>query len=223
MSFQPDMSFHYVINFLRDLDKNNSKAWMDEHRDEYKKAKDFLIGWTENLNGEIASIDPDYQPTSGKKAISRINNNLLYHPNKPTYKDHFGIELTQGSGSSAFYLHLGINGSFIGGGYYKPSKEELNKIREEIAKSGNKLKKIISEKSFVNMFGELDDENKLKTVPRGFSPDHEHVDLLRLKSYAVMSSVTQKEIMADDFIDTVTAIYREMLPLSQYLNQAVSA
>ena len=138
-----NVSFNYVINFLRDLDKNNSKEWMDEHRDEYEQAKEFLIDWTENLNHDLASVDDDYQPTSGKKAINRINNNLLYHPDKPTYKDHVGIELTQAGGGSAFYLHLGLNGSFIGGGYSKPTKEHLDSIREKIDRDGSSLKKII--------------------------------------------------------------------------------
>lgn len=218
-----NLSFNYVINFLRDLNKNNRKEWMDEHRADYEQAKDFLIDWAENLNHELASIDADYQPTSGKKAISRINNNLLYHPNKPTYKDHFGIELTQAGGGSSFYLHLGINGSFIGGGYYKPTKEHLDSIREEIDRSGDRLKKIIHKKSFVHTFGHLEDqENKLKTSPRGFSQDHPHIDLLRLKSFGILHSITQKEIMADDFINTVLSLYQEMLPFSQYLDKAVN-
>lgn len=195
---------------------------MDAHRTEYEEARDFLIDWSEGLNGELASIDPDYQAVSGKKAISRINNNLLYHPDKPTYKDHFGVELNQGGGNSSFYLQMGLSGSFIGGGYYRPATKVLNRIREAIAHNGDALKKIVSKKSFVNMFGELDDDEKLKTAPRGFSTDHKHIDLLRLKSYAVMRTITQKEIMADDFIDKVVSTYQEMLPFSQYLNQAVS-
>lgn len=54
-----NISFNYVINFLRDLDKNNSKEWMDEHRADYEQAKGFLIDWAENLNHELASIDAD--------------------------------------------------------------------------------------------------------------------------------------------------------------------
>lgn len=216
------MSFHTVIGFLRELSKNNSKDWMDQHRDEYESARDFVIGWAETLNEALLEADSSYRPVSGKKAISRINNNLLYHPNKPTYKDHFGVELNQGGGNSAFYVQIGTSHSFVGGGYYSPSKEELNNIRDAIAQTGNQLKKIASKKSFVNMFGELNDEDKLKTAPRGFSKDHEHIDLLRFKRYAVMRNITQKEIVADDFIDRVVSIYKETLPFSQYLNKAVT-
>lgn len=216
------MSFRTVINFLRELNKNNSKAWMDEHRGEYKEARNFIIDWAEQLNEALAQADDDYQPVSGKKAISRINNNLLYHPDLPTYKDHFGVELYQGSGNSAFYVQIGTSYSFIGGGYYSPSREELAKIRDAVADTGDQLKKIVHKQSFVDMFGELNDEDKLKTSPKGYDKDHEHIDLLRFKRYAVMHTITQEEIMADDFIDKVVSIYKEMLPFSQYLNKAVS-
>ena len=195
---------------------------MDDHRATYHEARDFVISWTEDLNWALEKTDPNYTPMPGKKAISRINNNLVYHPDKPTYKDHFGVELNQGGGQSSFYLHLGINGSFIGGGYYHPPKEVLDSIRDAIDYNGEALKKIIHQPSFVDTFGALEDEDSLKTAPKGFSTDHPHIDLLRHKSFAVMHSVTQKEIVADGFVGQVVSIYQEMLPFSQYLNKAVS-
>ena len=72
------------------------------------------------------------------------------------------------------------------------------------------------------MFGQLEaQENKLKTSPRGFSQEHQHIALLRLKSFGIMHSVTQKEIMSDDFTSIVLSAYQEMLPFSRYLDQSV--
>ena len=216
------MSFYPVFDFLRALDKNNSKAWMDEHRSTYYETRDFVISWTDDLNRALEKTDSHYVAIPGKKAITRINNNLVYHPNKPTYKDHFGVEVHQGGGRSSFYLHLGINGSFIGGGYYHPPKDVLSSIRDAIDYNGDVLKKIINRPSFANTFGTLEDEDALKTAPKGFPSDHPHIDLLRLKSFAVRHTITQKEIASDDFIDQVVTIYQKMLPFSQYLNKAVS-
>lgn len=217
------MSFHYAITFLRDLNKNNSKEWMDEHRDEYEQTKDFLFGWIEAINGELARIDDDYSTIAPKKALSRINNNLLYHPNAPTYKDHFGISLVKAKDKGGFYLHLGLNGSFLGGGYHHPSSKTLGKIRDAIDHNGEQLKAIITQASFVDLFGGLDDGDKLKTAPRGFSQDHEHIELLRLKSYTARCEITQKEMMSDGFVETVLTAYKEIKPLLVYLNEAVVA
>jgi len=68
----------------------------------------------------------------------------------------------------------------------------------------------------------LEKGDVLKTAPKGFSQDHKHIDLLRLKSFAVVHAVSQREIMAASFTDKVINIYREMLPFKNYLEKAVS-
>ena len=115
------MSFSQLFDFLRQLQKNNSKEWMDVHRKEYIKIRDFYIDWLDTMNTKLASIDDDYFDTSGKKAINRINNNLLYHPNKPTYKDHFGAGLDQRSKLGDFYIVFGVYASCVGGGGWLPA------------------------------------------------------------------------------------------------------
>ncbi len=216
------MSFYQVFDFLRDLNKNNSKAWMDEHRSAYHEVRDFVIGWIETLNGELQKVDSDFVAVPGNKAITRINNNLVYQPDRPTYRDYFGAEVDKASGKCSFYVHMSLGGSFIGGGFYHPSSEVLSSIRDAVDYNGDELKKIISEPSFVDTFGELEDEDALKTAPKGFSQDHPHIDLLRLKSFAARHTITQKEITDDDFTDKVVAVYQKMLPFRKYLHRAVS-
>lgn len=216
------MNFKKLYQFLRKLQKNNNKEWMDEHRDEYHSIRDSYINWLNEMDIKLAAIDPDYTPTSGKKAINRINNNLMFHPNKPIYKDHFGAGLDQESQQGDFYIHLGVNESFIGGGYWHPSSKILKSIRAAIDYNGEDLKKILNKKSFKTMFGEMIVDDPLKTAPKGYSQDHKHIDLLRRKSFAVSCPLTQKEVIAGDFEEKVIAIYKEMLPFRRYLNQAVT-
>ncbi|WGK65505.1 DUF2461 domain-containing protein [Croceiramulus getboli] len=217
------MSFYKLYDFLRDLQQNNSKEWMDEHRDRYHDIRDWYIGWLEEMDTKLAKIDPEYTHTPGKKAINRINNNLLYHPKKPTYKDHFGAGLDQESKQGDFYIHLGTSESFIAGGYYKPKRELLDSIRSAIDYNGDEFKEILNKPSFQNTFGGLmDDPDQLKTSPKGYSQDHKHIDLLRMTSFAVSHSVTQKEVMQEDFQDRVIEVYKQMLPFRRYLNKAVT-
>jgi uncharacterized protein (TIGR02453 family) len=214
-----------MFSFLRDLQKNNDKEWMDEHRDEYHAVRDWYISWLNELDAELGKVDPDYHSTTGKRAINRINNNLMFHPNKPVYKDHFGagMDLSDNGKQGDFYIHLGVNGSFIAGGYYKPKKEVLDSIRDAIDYNGADLKKILNKKSFKSTFGKLiDDGDSLKTSPKGYSSDHEHIDLLNRKTFAVQHEVTQKEVMQEDFKAKCVDIYKEMLPFRKYLNKAVT-
>lgn len=216
------MSFSKLFDFLRDLNRNNNKEWMDDHRKEYYEVRDFYIEWLNQMDIKLAKIDPDYSPTTGKQAINRINNNLLFHPNKPVYKDHFGAGLDKEKGKGDFYIHIGINESFVAGGIYRPKKDMLDSIRGAIDYNGEEFKGILSQKSFKDTFGGLMEDEKLKTSPKGYSKDHEHIDLLRNKSFAVMHSLTQREIMKDDFQQKLIDIYKEMLPFRNYLNNAVT-
>ncbi len=218
------MSFHKLFEFLRDLNKNNTKEWMDEHRSRYHEVRDWYIDWLNQLDQKLAEADPDYNHTDGKKAINRINNNLLYHPDKPVYKDHFGAGLDLGGNGKQgdFYIHIGINGSFLASGFYKPKKEVLDSIRQAIDYNGEKLKSILEDKKFQKTFDVIDDGESLKTAPKGYSQDHKHIDLLRKKSHAVQHDLTQKRIMEDDFMDHCVDIYQQLKPFRRYLNKAVS-
>jgi len=216
------MNFDILFNFLQELNKNNNKEWMDAHRKEYHKIRDSYIEWLNQLDIKLAKVDPDYSPTTGKQAINRINNNLLFHPHKPVYKDHFGAGLDKEKGKGDFYIHIGINENFVAGGIYKPKKEMLDSIRAAIDYNGDEFKEILNKKSFKQIFGGLMEDEKLKTSPKGYSKDHDRIDLLRNKSFAVMHSLTQKEIVKDDFQEQLIKIYKEMLPFRNYLNNAVT-
>ena len=217
------MNFNELYDFLRDLESNNNKEWMDNNRKRYHKVRDQYIEWLDKMNKKLAAIDPDYFDTPGKKAVNRINNNLLYHPNRPIYKDHFGAGLDQRSKQGDFYIHLGTSESFIAGGYWKPGNKILKSIREAIDYNGEEFIKILNKKSFQDTFGGLiETEEKLSTAPKGFSQDHQFIDLLRHKTFAVEHRLTQKEVISDNFEEKVITVYKEMLPFRRYLNQAVT-
>ncbi len=204
------------------LQKNNNKDWMDANRKEYEIVRDQYINWLDQMNSKLAAIDQDYFNTPGKKAINRINNNLMFQPNKPIYKDHFGAGLDQVSRQGDFYIELGINECYLGGGYWHPSSAVLKSIREAIDYNGSAFKTILNKKSFKKCFGNMIEGPQLKTAPRGYEITHSHIDLLRRKSFAVSCNLTKDEVISPDFDKKVIEIYKEMVPFRRYLNQAVT-
>lgn len=217
------MDFKALFQFLEGLQQNNNKDWMDANRKEYQSLRNSFIQWLDRLDTKLATIDPDYYPTPGKKGINRINNNLLFHPNKPVYKDHFAAGLDQKSKQGDFYIQIGVNDCELAGGYWKPDNKILNSIREAIDYNGDELKKIINKKSFQKTFGKLyDDGDSLKKAPKGYAIDHKHIELLQYKTLAVIHPLTKEEILSDDFEEKVIEVYKEMLPFRRYLRQAVT-
>ncbi|MFT4943365.1 MAG: hypothetical protein ACJAYD_000042 [Patiriisocius sp.] len=216
------MSFTHLYQFLSTLQKNNTKDWMDSNRKEYHSVRDFYITWLDVMNQKLAAIDPDYLDTPGKKAINRINNNLMFQPNKPVYKDHFGAGLDQMTKQGDFYIHIGVAENFIGGGYWHPSSKVLKSIRDAIDYNGEEFKAILEKNSFKNTFGVLIEGALLKTAPKGYSQNHVHIDLLRRKSFAVGRTFSRDAVLASDFEAVVVEVYKELLPFRRYLNTAVT-
>ena len=216
------MHFKEIYTFLEQLQKNNSKEWMDAHRKEYHQIRNAHIAWLEHLNTLFSSVDPDYYDTPGKKAINRINNNLMFHPNKPIYKDHIGAGLDQKTKQGDFYIEIGLTHNLLAGGYWRPKKEILQSIRDAIDYNGEELKAIIEKPSFTKIFGGLWEDDRLKTSPKGFSKDHPHIDLLRNKTFAVEVTLSRKQVLDSNFEDYLVTVYLEMLPFRRYLREAIS-
>ena len=85
------MNFKLALKFLADLNKNNHKEWLDQNRSTYKSIRKDMIDWAEAIDFKLSQVDPDYYSLPGNKALNRINNNLLYHPSKPPYKDQYAF------------------------------------------------------------------------------------------------------------------------------------
>jgi len=216
------MNFNKLFDFLNELEKNNSKAWMDTNRKRYKEIRTEFISWLDDLDNTLADIDKYYYPTPGKKGINRINNNLMFHPNKPIYKDHFGASMDKAPGTGDFYIQIGINESLLAGGIWRPDPKSLRSIRDAIDYNGEELIKIINKDSFKETFGSLYIDEKLKAAPKGFKKEHPYIDLLRNKSYAVVHELSKDQVLSNDFKQIVIKVYREMLPFRRYLNNALT-
>ena len=214
------MARKVIFEFLEQLNANNSKEWMDANRAWYEEAKNEVVNLFEPILASLKEIDPRIVQPSARKAISRINNNLMFHPERPTYKNHFGVVFGHGKGLADFYVHLGSDETLIAGGIWHPDSERLKKIRTEIDYEGRKLMKTLHAEPFKSWF-HFYTEEALKTAPKGYSQDHEFIELLRLKSIAAIRPITRKDILSDGFHDMVIESYTVILPMIDFLYVAL--
>lgn len=216
------MDFTELFDFLSELEQNNTKEWMDAHRKWYTRMRNGYIHWLDDLDTTLAAMDTEYYATPGKKGINRINNNLMFHPNKPIYKDHFGAGVDKAPHTADFYIQVGINRSLFAGGFWRPEPKILRSIREAIDYDGDEFLEIINKRSFKKTFGTLVEDQKLKNAPKGFSNDHPHIDILKNKTFAVIHDLKKEEVLHKDFKKKLISVYTEMLPFRRYLNRAVT-
>lgn len=186
-----------TFEFLKQLAANNSKEWMDANRPWYQDIRQGLIDFAQELNDAFAEVYP--MPTSDiRKSVARINNNRRFQPDKPIYKDHFGLMMKRRSSQhSDFYIHLAPETCFVGTGLYHPPKEALNALRDLIAQKGDVLRELKKKSAFKKYYGDFSGE-KLKTSPRDFSQDHPQIDLLRYKDLIITRDLSTSAFLKDD-------------------------
>jgi uncharacterized protein (TIGR02453 family) len=214
------MSKKLIFEFLEDLNRNNSKEWMDANRKRYEEAKTIIQDVFDPILEALKEIDPRIIQPNARKSINRINNNLMFHPDRPIYKDHFGIGFGHGKGLADFYIHLGINETMIAGGLWHPDSEKLKKVRMEIDYEGGKLQAALDAEPFKSCF-QLYNEDSLKTTPKGFDKEHEYIHLLRLKSFAAIRPIRREDILSNRFKDIVMESYGAILPMIDFINVAL--
>lgn len=214
-----------ILDFLKALQKNNNKEWMDAHRAEYEVARDAFKELVNVLLTEVIRFDEDLTGLAPKDCIFRINRDIRFSKDKTPYKTNFGAALSEGgrrSPNAVYYLHLQpYNESFIAGGMYMPDKEYLAKIRQEVDYNPDELKKIVKAPDFKKHFGSIQGE-KLSRPPKGYDATHPNIELLKLKSYILLHRLTDEEVISENFLPEVIHMFQVMQPFIKYLNVAIS-
>jgi len=215
------MAKQNIFKFLEALSANNSKEWMDKNRSWYEDTKREVVDLFDPILEEVKRVDPRIVQPNARRAISRINNNLMFHPDRPTYKDHFGVVFGYGKGLADFYVGLGVRETEIAGGLWHPDSERLKKVRMEIDYEGDKLASILNSEAFSRSF-DLYKLDTLKTTPKGYPKDHEHIELLRLKTLAAFRQITRKDVYSSHFSEMVVESYLAIVPLLDFINTAIT-
>jgi uncharacterized protein (DUF2461 family) len=94
----------------------------------------------------------------------------------------------------------------------------LKALRTEFFQVPEELLEILEAPEFKKYFNGLWDQDKLKTAPKGFPKDFEHIDLLKHKHYIVLTELSTKDIESTDLLPKLVTIHRALYPLNKLLN-----
>jgi len=215
-----------TLDFLKELIDNNNREWFQANKPRYDQARENMIGFTGELIKLLHKIDPEIDSDlDPKKCVMRIYRDIRFSLNKTPYKNNFGVSVpTRGlkNGGAEYYLHITPGGSFIAGGYWMPEGDHLKAIRQEIDYNGSELKKVIDEPEFVKLFGDFRNQEKLKTLPQGYTADNEHIDLLKLKSFIVMHYLTDDEVCSEEGLQQIASLCNKIHPINVFLKNALA-
>ncbi|MFT4753576.1 MAG: hypothetical protein ACI9GM_000180 [Salibacteraceae bacterium] len=210
------------VSFLTHLSKNNNKDWFTENKPEYISAHENMVDFADEVLTLLNEIDKIETPT-GKKALKRIYRDVRFSKNKTPYKNNFGLSFSRQGASrrGGFYVHIQPNASFIGGGFWSPEKEDLQRIRKHVEVDDSELRKILSSKDFQSTFGTMTGE-QLKTAPKGFDKEHSAIDLLRYKQFLIGREFTDTEVLTANFATKVAETLEAMLPFFNVMTEMLT-
>lgn len=212
-----------VFDFLTELRLNNNKEWFDENRHRYEESRKKVLYLTDMVINEIKSFDPGIGNVTAKDCVFRIFRDVRFSNDKTPYKINMGSFIAKGGRKSigaGYYFHIEPGGSFVGGGAYCPQPDILKAIRTEIFDHPEEFKKLINSKSFTDIYTEMYDD-QLKTPPKGFPKDFPDIGLLKYKSYAFTSKISDFELLKGNFGNRIITAFKELAPVNHFLNIAI--
>lgn len=206
------------ITFLKNLEKNNDRDWFTENKTQYTTAQNNIIAFADQLI-VLMNYHDAIENASGKKSLYRIYNDVRFSKNKLPYKPRFAIGLQRATAlkRGGYYLNIQPGNNFLACGFFSPNPDDLKRIRKDIELNPKAWRKILNATSIKENFTELAG-NKVLTSPRGFSKDHEAIDLIRYKQFILRHNFTDQEVVDPYFVNKVNALFKSVRPFFNYLS-----
>jgi uncharacterized protein (TIGR02453 family) len=220
-SFGPEL-----FAFLADLRANNNREWFAASRDRYEEhllepAIAFIGAFAPRLEEISPCFRADARPSGG--SLFRIYRDTRFSKDKTPYKTNLGIhfrhERAKDAHAPGYYLHIGPDEIFAGGGIWHPDTEAATRIREAIVADPEGWRQATRGGTFAERFRLGGDS--LKRVPPWADREHPLADDLRRKDFFGSTRLSEGDVVASGFVDEYARICRELVPLQQFLCDAL--
>ena len=215
-----------VMQFLRELEKNNNRNWFNLNKQRYENevlfpSLDFILA----VGQQLPSVSENFTaiPKRIGGSIMRIYRDTRFSKDKTPYKTNIGIQfrhrLAKDVHSPGYYVHIAPDECFIGVGTWRPPSDALFNIRKHIAENPKKWIAVRDSKT-LNANYELIGE-KLKSAPRGFDKEHKLIEDLKWKDFIAFKNIDEKDIEKNSFVDETVKLFKSAEQLMKFLCDAL--
>lgn len=212
-----------ILTFLREIKVNNNKPWFDAHRAQYEQARASFLVFVSKFIEMVQAADPGVGEQEPKQCVYRFNRDIRFSPDKSPYKRHFGAFVCPGGRKSVlpgYYLHIEPDNMFFCTGNYGLPSDMIKRLRTEICNFPEDLEAILEDKAFKSRMT-LWDEEKLKSMPRGYEIDPRYAEYLKFKSLNARVDYTEAEITSEGFSDMLSRDIEISKPLNDFFRRAL--
>lgn len=150
-----------LFEFLRGLYQHNDKAWFDRHRRCYEAE---VLGAVKLFAADLGSFvrmlnqELETEPRVGK-TISRINNDVRFHKNRPLYRPFLYVSFPRRGKkwTSEALLYAGVYPHGVSVGFYPGGHRPLHTgpVQEGIKKNIRMFQRYLTERRIAATYSEL--------------------------------------------------------------------
>lgn len=212
-----------IFAFLRNIAAHNDREWFKAHRAEYDEARAIFEDMAQTLINRISTFDPEVANVEVNNTLYRFYRDTRFSPDKSPYKRHFGTYInTMGKKSihGGYYFHIEPDNSMAACGSYWLPSDALYAVRNSIVVEIDRFRSIVENPEFKSLYPTIGIEH-LKTLPKGFPRDFPYPEYIRPKDYALCTTLTENDILADDWADTVAYRFKVLKPFLDFINETV--
>lgn len=215
-----------AVAFLRALKRHNDRDWFKARKDQYEQLlREPMIQIVEQLAVDFRRFAPDLV-ASPKTSLFRIYRDTRFSEDKSPLKTHVAAvfpsrRLTK-LGGAGLYFQVGADGVWAGGGLHAPATPQLHAVREHITSNLRRFRAIVESPAFRRGVWRLDTSERLQRVPRGFPPDHEAAEYLKLRQFVAGREFPASFASSPRFYAGLVQVFRQLAPLVGFLNEPLT-
>jgi uncharacterized protein (TIGR02453 family) len=208
-----------LFEFFRELAAHNNKDWFDENRSLYQtEVLDSVKSFVADFGPIMRMLNEEFEsePRVGR-TISRINNDIRFHKNRPAYRHFMYISFprrnVKWTNEALLYLGLyphGVGVGFYPGGYRKLRQAPLQKSIEENLRL---FQRYLDERLIAEKYSELTD-GETGDVKKWPLPNRAR-KWVNLENFSVGEYFSADEVVAmgRKLLDRVQEILLDVYPL----------
>ena len=208
-----------LFEFFRELAAHNNKGWFDEHRAEYQaEVLEVVKSFVADFGPIMRMLNDDFEtePRVGR-TISRINNDIRFHKNRPAYRHFMYVSFprrnAKWTSEALLYVGLyphGVGIGFSPGGYRKVRKAPL---QESIKENPRLFQRYLDDRRVAEKYWELTD-GETGPVKKWPLPKRAR-RWVNLESFSVGEYYTAEEVlrMKRTFLDRAQEVLLDVYPL----------
>lgn len=216
------------IQFLVDLEQNNDRDWFNANKMRYEELiREPALELVRRMAPHLAKVSKYFEASDKKVggSLMRIHRDTRFSKDKTPYKTNVGIHFRHRADKDVhgpgLYIHIALDGCFIGVGSWRPASEALAGIRRRIVEKPKQWKAARDDKTFRRYF-ELGGDS-LKRMPRGFSEDEPFAEDLRRKDHTASAELDLSHVLGPNLVEYCATRFAAAKPYARFLTRAVNA